>query len=297
VLSNVSQSADVTTSADNTVAFTASSGTITLTGAQTAGTDNSTANAAWDVGDKIKFTLDGTDFEIAVGTDGYQETNKGVAQQIADAIKRFDPTYTVTTSSNNTVVITRTAADFISNLDVSDPISSLSYADGTFTVGDSVVAGDIYNFSLEGKDFSVTATDTSASSVSALIADAINDAGFDSLVATDNGDGTVSIAGGGVDVTTASNALASIDAIDNAMTLLSAQRSTLGSITNRIDSTVRNMTNVVVNLEGGRGRIADADFASESSNLAKAQILNQAATAMLAQANASQQTVLSLLQG
>ncbi len=57
------------------------------------------------------------------------------------------------------------------------------------------------------------------------------------------------------------------------------------------------MTNVVVNLEGGRGRIEDADFALESSNLAKSQILNQAATAMLAQANASQQSVLSLLQG
>lgn len=293
VLSDVSISADVTTASDNSIAFTASSGTLTLYGPTAA----TSASAAWDVGDKINFTLDGTAFEIAVGTDGYDDTNKGVAQQIGDAIKRFDPTYTVTVSTSNTIVVTRAAKDFISNLDVSDPISSLSYADGTFTVDDSVVAGDIYNFSIEGKDFSVTATDTSASSVSALISKAINDAGFDSLVATDNGDGTVSLAGGGVDVTSAANALASIDAIDNAMTLLSAQRSTLGSITNRIDSTVRNMTNVVVNLEGGRGRIVDADFASESSNLAKAQILNQAATAMLAQANASQQTVLSLLQG
>lgn len=98
-------------------------------------------------------------------------------------------------------------------------------------------------------------------------------------------------------MTTANGAVASIAAIDNAMSVLAEQRSTLGSITNRIDSTVRNMTNVVVNLEGGRGRIEDADFALESSNLAKSQILNQAATAMLAQANASQQSVLSLLQG
>ena len=58
-----------------------------------------------------------------------------------------------------------------------------------------------------------------------------------------------------------------------------------------------NLTNVVTNLESGRARIQDADFAAESTNLAKQQILQQAATSMLAQANASKQSVLSLLQG
>jgi flagellin len=58
-----------------------------------------------------------------------------------------------------------------------------------------------------------------------------------------------------------------------------------------------NLTNIVTNTEGARSRIADADFAAESTNLAKQQILQQAATSMLAQANASKQSVLSLLQG
>lgn len=292
VFSDVSVSSDAGTT--NTADFTNSSGTLTLYGTKTTKT---ASTDTWDVGDVVSFTLDGNDFEVTVGTDGYSNTNHGVAHQIAAAIKDFDNSYTVTTGTANTVVVARTATNFISNLSVADPSSSLTYSDATFTVGEDIAVGDVFNFSMEGKDFSVTAADTSATSVAALITDAINDAGFSEIVAKDNSDGTVSISGGGVDVSTANGAIASIVAIDNAMSVLAEQRSTLGSITNRIDSTVRNMTNVVVNLEGGRGRIEDADFALESSNLAKSQILNQAATAMLAQANASQQSVLSLLQG
>ena len=73
------------------------------------------------------------------------------------------------------------------------------------------------------------------------------------------------------------------------------QRADLGAESNRLDSTVNNLANIVTNLEDGRSPIQDADFAVESANLAKQQIMLQAGTAMLAQANASQQNVLSLL--
>jgi flagellin len=69
----------------------------------------------------------------------------------------------------------------------------------------------------------------------------------------------------------------------------------LGAESNRLDHTIDNLTNVETNLQGSRSRIEDADFAAESANLAKQQIMLQAGTAMLAQANASQQNVLSLL--
>jgi flagellin len=71
----------------------------------------------------------------------------------------------------------------------------------------------------------------------------------------------------------------------------------MGAVSNRLDSTVANLTNISANLSAGKGRIEDADFAAETTNLAKTQILQQASTAMLAQANASKQNVLSLLQG
>ncbi len=88
---------------------------------------------------------------------------------------------------------------------------------------------------------------------------------------------------------------ASIDTIDRAIEQINAERSKLGAVSNRLDYTVSNLGNIVSNTAASRSQIEDADFAAESANLAKNQILLQAGTAMLAQANASQQTVLSLL--
>jgi flagellin len=97
-------------------------------------------------------------------------------------------------------------------------------------------------------------------------------------------------------VMSADAARQSITNIDAAMLTVSTQRSELGAISNRLTHTVSNMTNVSTNLSAARGGIEDADFALETTNLAKNQILQQASTAMLAQANASKQNVLSLLQ-
>ena len=101
----------------------------------------------------------------------------------------------------------------------------------------------------------------------------------------------------GLSVTTTVGAQSAIDALDNAIQTLNSQRAELGAVSNRLDSTVSNLTNISSNLQAGRGRIEDADFAAETTSLAKSQILQQASTAMLAQANASKQNVLSLLQG
>ncbi|CAM8638078.1 flagellin [Paracoccaceae bacterium] len=99
-----------------------------------------------------------------------------------------------------------------------------------------------------------------------------------------------------IKVGTAAQSLASITALDTAIASVNKQRSQLGAVSNRLDHTINNLTNISVNLEAGRSRIEDADFAAESTNMAKSQILQQASTAMLAQANASKQGVLSLLQ-
>jgi flagellin len=92
------------------------------------------------------------------------------------------------------------------------------------------------------------------------------------------------------------NAIYSITIIDAAIKTVNTQRSELGAISNRLSHTVSNMTNISTNLSAARGGIEDADFAVETTQLAKNQILQQAGTAMLAQANASKQNVLSLLQ-
>jgi flagellin len=101
---------------------------------------------------------------------------------------------------------------------------------------------------------------------------------------------------GGLDVTTEANATKAISAIDTAINTVSAQRSQLGSIQNRLEHTINNLSTVSENLVASESRIRDVDMASEMANFTKQQILMQAGTAMLAQANAKNQSVLSLLQ-
>jgi len=100
---------------------------------------------------------------------------------------------------------------------------------------------------------------------------------------------------GTIDIRSQDSALSSIAVIDGALNKVSLQRANLGALQNRIESTVTNLSNVVTNTQASRSRIMDADYATETTNLARAQIIQQAATAMLAQANQSAQTVLTLL--
>jgi flagellin len=112
------------------------------------------------------------------------------------------------------------------------------------------------------------------------------------------GSATILTANGtGTNDTAAANSREAVALIDAAIKTVNTQRSELGAVSNRLSHTVSNMTNISTNLSAARGGIEDADFALETTNLAKNQILQQASTAMLAQANASKQNVLSLLQG
>lgn len=99
------------------------------------------------------------------------------------------------------------------------------------------------------------------------------------------------------DVKTRTAARSALSTIDTALQSINNKRASLGALSNGLDHTISNLTNMSGNLSKGKGRIEDADFANESTRLAVYQILNQASTAMLAQANASKQNVLSLLQG
>ena len=112
---------------------------------------------------------------------------------------------------------------------------------------------------------------------------------------TQGGDETA--IGSGLSVLTATNASNTIERIDDALNKLSDSRANLGAIQNRLTSTISNLANVSQNTAAAKSRIMDADFAAETSMMSKAQVLQQAGTAMLAQANASNQGVLSLLKG
>jgi flagellin len=109
-------------------------------------------------------------------------------------------------------------------------------------------------------------------------------------------DGVTSVAADSK-IDTVANANTAIAAITMALDKVSNTRSLMGAVMNRLEHVMDNLTNVSMNAEASRSQIQDADYASASTELARTQIMQQAATAILAQANTSQQTVLKLLQG
>jgi len=102
---------------------------------------------------------------------------------------------------------------------------------------------------------------------------------------------------GGLDVSSYANAQLAIQLADSALATVNSTRATLGAVQNRFSSVVANLQTAAENLSASRSRIMDADFAAETANLTRAQILQQAGTAMLAQANAEPNNVLALLRG
>ena len=101
---------------------------------------------------------------------------------------------------------------------------------------------------------------------------------------------------GSISIKTVSGATNAIAVLDGALSMISASRSKMGALQNRLNSTVDNLSTIITKTEQARSRVLDADMASETTALSKSQILQQASTAMLAQANQANQGVLQLLQ-
>lgn len=110
-----------------------------------------------------------------------------------------------------------------------------------------------------------------------------------------NGWGAEGLGLGGLTVGSVGEASTAINSLDDAIKAVDSQRAQLGAVQNRFDSTIRNLSNVSENVTGARSRIKDTDFASETANLTKAQILQQTSTSILGQANQRPQAALALI--
>ncbi len=128
---------------------------------------------------------------------------------------------------------------------------------------------------------------------------ATGDGSVETTTSTSTSSSSYSSGNTGIDqltIATQAGANSAITSIDAALATILSERAKLGALENRLDHTVNNLSNVVTNTAAAQGRIQDADFARETTNLTKSQILSQAATSMLAQANQSKQNILALLQ-
>ncbi|AKV95043.1 hypothetical protein ACP86_02060 [Marinobacter sp. CP1] len=235
----------------------------------------------------------------AVDADSFSITSSTPGATPATVVNNFQ-TSSITGASGGTQV---TAADALLAEDITLGADELTFqfgdadplavAAGTYTTAESFV--DAVNATLggnasavlgddnvltitSGEDFSVATTGAEASSVFTA------------------GDVTASGSLNDANVSTVDGANEAIQRVDAALTSVSDLRSTFGAIQNRFESTIANLSTSVENLSASNSRILDADFAAETANLAKSQVLQQAGISVLAQANARPQQVLSLLQ-
>ena len=116
-----------------------------------------------------------------------------------------------------------------------------------------------------------------------------------SMTRLDTATSITNVTGASSDISTAAAATTAINNIDAALTAINSERSKMGAVQNRFDSVVSNLRISVESQSAARGRIMDADFAIETANLSRAQVLQQAGSAMLSQANQSPNGVLALL--
>jgi len=261
------------------------------------GTENSTASITLSATDLAADLASQMNADSGYGASFSASASSGVitTSAIAKVPTASVSAITTTSSAPTTSVTANLSANVLTVTAGTDAsgteLTATKNDEMTITIDGKAVT---FNTFTDAADKGFDVTDTT--SLAEAIKQKLEDEGVTANIAIGAGTLTFTL-GGAVSVTTSSAAQSAIDAIDSAIQSVNTQRATLGAVSNRLDSTVSNLTNISSNLQAGRGRIEDADFAAETTSLAKSQILQQASTAMLAQANASKQNVLSLLQG
>ena len=273
--------------------------------------------------DGVDMTLVLNAADVVVGRTYQLEITKA-----GSAATAVNVNYTAVTGDNAQAIM-RGLRDKLVNFDASfrgDPGTTIDVD----TTAGSMVVGKELNYGISTFDFGVLGTGinaalgTAATHMSRLKLDSVAntpikiDLGQNTTAANhaknhglleagvgaadfDVNEPTLSAAGGqsmsGLSVTSAASATKALGTIDNAIDTVNSIRGDLGALQNRLEYTINNLSSISNATTSARGTILDADFAKETSELTKHQILTQAATSMLAQANQSKQGILALLQG
>lgn len=251
--------------------------------------------------DTLSFDLTGDNATAVTVSANIDETD---LTKLSEAINKETAQTGITAvlSSDKLAVdlVSETGADItLANVSASDTASTIDFTNRDF-------AGGVYDTNADGTDDATALTITAAASgaTDGLATGAVRFNSSRSFT-VDNLDtvftATNALQGGAlndvasVDISTAIGAQEALTTIDKAIESIDSSRGDLGAIQNRFQSTISNLDNVRENVSAARSRIRDTDFAAETANLSKNQVLQQAGLAVLAQANASSQNVLSLL--
>lgn len=215
-------------------------------------------------------TSDSTATTVAAGKGGDIDIQIGKGSKITVTVADGDDVDTLVSRINSKAIDGLTASNDGGKLKLASSVNSGDAKDSTIKVTDS--SGNANDTAAEVFGTKVTSADDASVTVAAQTK-FLKD----------------------VDVSSASGAQDAIQIIDGAIKQIDSQRADLGAVQNRFDNTISNLQNISENSAAARGRIQDTDFAAETANMSKNQVLQQAGTAILAQANQLPQAVLSLL--
>ena len=247
--------------------------------AASATAQNSTTLAGLSGAGTVTFTLGGSNVS-AVITD--QNDLGGLVSAINGVAAATGITANFTTSSaKNSITLTTTDGRNIglgAFASTGGATESIVFGGSTLTEGGTVAAIATGTVAITSSKGAITTANASAQVFAAA---GVNNGSFSSLAA--------------VDISTAAGATNALTVLDAALAQVNSSRADLGSYQNRFSSTVSNLQSTSENLSAARSRIQDADFASETASLSRAQVLQQAGNAMIAQANSLPQQVLALL--
>lgn len=238
--------------------------TASTTGTQTVGAIGGTAADTYNLTLNGVAIFTGEDVASAMSNSTLRDAINGVSDQTGVIASLNGGDLTLTAADGRNITVTESGTGFTAGTD-----------------GISVTGGD-FDGALRGT-LTVGAPDT------INLGGTVATLGLGAAIAKD------SLGIDTVDVSTAAGAQTAIMRIDAALSTVNSNRAGMGALQNRFESTISNLQSVSDNLSAARGRIQDADYASEMASLTKNQILQQAGTAMLAQANSMPQSVLSLL--
>ena len=309
-------------------------GTVTETGAVAISTENGaaakmvgTVTMASPVatGEYVEITVNGKAF-----TQAFSEDETTTMTLLADKINQGTDGLTAKRSAASVITLTSTVdgkawttggmSEYTATVPINETAATAVTTEnaagakkvGTFTLAGTTAANEYVEMEVNGTTYKQS-FDTSEEVTLTKLADQITN-GANDVTATRSGAKIITLTStvnganwtseglkeyaegtGASSLQTADSAAKAIATIESAISKVDAYRGDLGATANRLDHTVNNLMNRVENQSAAKSRILDADYAVESANLAKAQVLQQAGTAMLAQANASGQGVLSLL--
>jgi flagellin len=267
------------------------SGTATVASGAISGTVVSGTTTTAAVG---TFTVDGKTLftnTIAIGTTGTLITGA-----------QLDTAWTAFAAGNTGYTLTGTFAAGTAQITKADGTAITTAATTSGGAGGSITAfaaagpGFVGTTAAAGNNFNHGTVTLNSSNAAGIVVGgaAVASAGLGIGTTTATTVSSVS-AIANINISTAAGAASALSSLDGALSTVNSARANLGALQNRFTSVVNNLTSTVENLTASRSRIQDADFAAESANLSRGQVLQQAGTAMLAQANQSSQGVMALL--